>query len=332
VFFRWRTARFGAEQYWHGLLDHDGHPGRRYQEIKRMGAEMQKVGGQIHGSAIRAQAAMMLSYDSRFAFQIQANNPQFDYPEHFHQVYRGFYRYNVPMDIAAPTGDLSAYRLVIAPALHVVPEAVAENLERFVRGGGVLVLTQRSGVKDEANAVVDQRLPGRLAEMCGVEVEEYDSLAAGMSNELEFVLPGLAGAARPVAGVLCEVLNPNGALVVARYTRDYYAGQPAITLNRFGQGYAVYVGTVGDQSLYEVLAGWLLNLAGVGRLATSPEGVEVAERVQGDRRLLFVLNHTEHLQTVALDGRYTSLLDGVGPVEGAVSIQPREVLLLAQAR
>ena len=32
VFFRWRTARFGAEQYWHGLLDHDGRAGRRVEE------------------------------------------------------------------------------------------------------------------------------------------------------------------------------------------------------------------------------------------------------------------------------------------------------------
>ena len=29
LFFRWRTARFGAEQYWHGLLEHDGRAGRR---------------------------------------------------------------------------------------------------------------------------------------------------------------------------------------------------------------------------------------------------------------------------------------------------------------
>ena len=47
VFFRWRTARFGTEQYWHGLLDHDASPSRRYEEIKRMGAEIKEVGDQI---------------------------------------------------------------------------------------------------------------------------------------------------------------------------------------------------------------------------------------------------------------------------------------------
>ena len=32
LFFRWRTARFGAEMYWYGLLDHDDVPRRRYAE------------------------------------------------------------------------------------------------------------------------------------------------------------------------------------------------------------------------------------------------------------------------------------------------------------
>ena len=47
VFFRWRTARFGAEQYWHGILEHDGRAGRRYNEIKQMGAELKRVGKKI---------------------------------------------------------------------------------------------------------------------------------------------------------------------------------------------------------------------------------------------------------------------------------------------
>ena len=30
IFFRWRTARFGAEEYWHGLLNHDGTTGATF--------------------------------------------------------------------------------------------------------------------------------------------------------------------------------------------------------------------------------------------------------------------------------------------------------------
>ncbi len=329
VFFRWRTARFGTEQYWHGLLDHGGRPGRRYDEIKRMGAEIRKAGEQISGATVKPAVAMILSYDSRFAFQIQSNNPQFDYLDHFHQFYRALYHRHVPIDIVAPTADLSTYKLVVAPALHLVSDAVAENLKRFVRAGGVLVLTIRTGVKDEANAVVNMPLPGLLAELCGVEVEEYDSLGIDMQNQL-FTLPELASGFPVSVNTWCDVLKRNGADVVATYAQDYYAGKPAITLNRFGQGQVVYVGALGDFRLHEALAGWLLNLAGVRPILTALGGVEVAERWQGNQRLLFVLNHTEQKQEITLDGRFADLLDGSGTLEGTVTVPPRDILVLLE--
>ncbi len=61
-----------------------------------------------------------------------------------------------------------------------------------------------------------------------------------------------------------------------------------------------------------------------------PKVIEVTERWQGDRRLLFVLNHTEREQEVTLDGRYADLLDGSAILEGRVAIGPRDVLILVE--
>jgi beta-galactosidase len=331
VFFRWRTARFGTEEYWHGLLDHDATPGRRYEEIKSMGAEIKKMGEQIAGSIVKSPVAMVLSYNARFAFQIQPNNPGFNYSEHFYQIYLSFYRQHISVDVVAPDADLSSYKLVIAPALHIVTTAIAENLKRYVQAGGVLVVTQRTGVKDETNAIVNQRLPGLLAEMCGVEIEEYDSLSSSMQNRIEFVIPELAGNAQPTVGVLCDILKPTGATVVARYLRDYYAGKPAITHHQFGKGQAVYIGAVGDEQLYDALAGWLLGMSSVQPVFAVQDGLEVTERWQGDRRLLFILNHTEHAQAVELDRRYTCLLGKQVSCEGKFSIASRDVLVLQES-
>jgi beta-galactosidase len=327
VFFRWRTARFGTEQYWHGLLDHDSFPSRRYDEIKRMGAEIKTIGGQILGSQVKSRVAMMLSYDSRFAFQIQPNNPRFSYPEHFHRIYRAFYQQHVSIDITAPNADLSSYKLIVAPALHLVTDAIAENLKRYVQAGGTLVVTQRTGVKDESNTVVNQRLPGLLAEVCGIEVEDYDSLSSHMQNSIELTIPELMDAACVTVGVLCDVLKPTTATVIARYNQEYYAGKPAITLNQFGAGRAIYIGAVGDSELYDLLTKWLLDITGLQDTLVTPPGVEVAQRSQGDKTLYFVLNHNGSAQTVHLERPYVNLLDGT-QLKGDVQLGSFDVLIL----
>ena len=91
VYFRWRTARTGTEQYWQGILEHHGIPGRRYAEVSQVGEELQKISEIVTGSRIKPQVAIMQSYDTRFAFQVQPNNPRFGYEKHIQDIYRGFY-------------------------------------------------------------------------------------------------------------------------------------------------------------------------------------------------------------------------------------------------
>ncbi len=330
VFFRWRTMRYGTEQYWHGILDHHGIPGRRYDEVRRMGDEITRAGNDIFGSTVRAKVAIVLSYDARFAFQIQPNNPQFDYPRHIGQIYRALHAQNIPVDIVAPTDDLSGYALVIAPSVYVLPDDVAANLVEYVRDGGLLVVTQRSGVKDDDNTVVNMKLPGLLAEVCGIEVAEYDSLAPDMSNAVEFVLPGMTRETMAAVGTWCDVLELAGAEAVALYTQDYYAGTPAITRNHFGAGQAIYIGTVGGDPFYATLTQWLLELAALEPLMETPAPVEVTERWQGDRRLLFVLNHSDSEQSVNPGGAFVDLLTNE-TIDDTVTLAPRGVLVLAAA-
>ncbi len=97
----------------------------------------------------------------------------------------------------------------------MLSDETAQNLKRFVQAGGVLVVTPRSGVKDVLNAVVDRRLPGLLSELCGVEVDEYDSLPPGAQNPLVFLLAELKSS-DPVPGtVWCDLLEPYSAQVIA---------------------------------------------------------------------------------------------------------------------
>jgi beta-galactosidase len=325
IYFRWRTARVGTEQYWHGILDHHGIPGRRYAEVSQIGKEVQQIAEVVEGSQVKPQIAIMQSYDTRFAFQVQPNNPRFGYEKHIQDIYRGFYSNNIPLDIVSEKDPLISYKVVIVPAMYILTEETASILEKFAAAGGVVVFTPRTGVKDEFNTVVNMKLPGLVAKMCGIEIEEYISMPTDEDNRVQFALPEMEDDFP--SSVWADVIEPKGAEVIAWHTQDFYAGKSAATINQFKNGKVVYLGIMGDSAYYSAITRWISGLAGVEPLILTPAGVEVAERWQGKKRLLFVLNHLSEVQHITLRSSFLDILSGKR-FSGYVSIAPRDVLIL----
>jgi beta-galactosidase GanA len=81
--------------------------------------------------------------------------------------------------------------------------------------------------------------------------------------------------------------------------------------------------------MYETLTGWLLDRSGVEPWKDVPDGVEVTERWQGTRRLLFVLNHLGQPQKIKLERDCTNLLDG-NTLQGEIQIEALDILILAE--
>jgi len=329
IFFRWRTCRTGTEQYWQGILEHHGIPGRRYTEAAQMGAELQIAGDAILGSQPKPQVAIMQSYDSRFAFQVQPNNPRFRYEGHIQDIYRGFYHENVPVEIISEKDPLNGFRVVIVPAMYILTEETAGNLERYAASGGVVVFTPRTGVKDQDNKVVNTKLPGLVTRMAGVEVEEYVSMPENQDSLVQLGLPNLEE--EFTASVWADVLKPTTAKTVARYAHDFYADQPAVTINSFGDGKVIYIGTMGDASFYVGITQWILSLVDIAPILETPEGIEVTERWRAGKRLVFILNHNGDSREITLDGEYVEIKTGE-TLSGTFTIPPRDVKILVTAQ
>lgn len=145
---------------------------------------------------------------------------------------------------------------------------------------------------------------------------------------MRFVSPQLANGQTAEVHTWCEILKPKGAEVLAEYQQDYYAGRPAITMNRFGAGHVIYSGVLGGPNLLQPLLQSLLETAGVAPVAVGSEDLEIVERRQGDRSLLFVLNHHNEAKAFPLQSDCVNLLDGA-PVKGTVQIGPNDLVILA---
>ncbi len=326
VYFRWRTCRFGTEQFWHGIINHDGLPRRRYQEVQQTGSELRKLAPALEGTVVKNEVAILYSYDQLWALDIQPNNPRLDYIEIVKEYYRCLHERNVGVDFVNHNDDFSKYKVLIAPLIYMVSPDLAARLAWFVKEGGVLITTFRSGVKDWDNIVTDKPLPGELADFLGIEIGDYDSFYGdGVGIRLELDGEVIEGS----ADTWCDIITPHSAKVLGTYTSEYYAYEAAVAENAFGKGRAIYVGSRLDSNLTAKLVDYALVKAEVAKGLLAHTGIEVAIRDKGTMQLIFLLNHTGEKQTATLPGRYISLLSDMS-VSEEIELEPYGVEVLRE--
>jgi len=222
------------------------------------------------------------------------------------RFHTAFVQQNVTTDALDPRADLSRYKLVIAPRLFVVDAAIAANLERFVAGGGVLCLTAASGVVDEYNVSFDTPRPGPLRELAGVEVSDLSPLHAPVSLQAAPILGLFRGEGQGMA----DEIHPTTAETLATFDGGWRRGLPAITINRYGAGTVIYLGTILEGESLAAFVRYLRGLAGVEPLMATPAGVVAHERVGDGLRLRFLLNHTDAPVTVTLPAGWRDAFTG----------------------
>ena len=291
-YFRWRTARFGTEQHWHGVLDANGRAGRRYDELRGLAAELATVKDVLGAARPTADVALLHDYDSRFALQAQPTNPALAYEDTVHAHYAALRRLGLGVDVLALTADLSRYRLVVAPSLYLMDESTAAALDAYVRAGGVLVLAPRAGIKDRCNAVPERPVPAWLDELVGLEVTEFMSVAAEDG----------AAIAGSIDGKLLgwyEHVEPSSATALASYVDGPFAGTPAITERAAGEGMAIYVAGAADASTLAALYALLAERGGLPVLDL-PSDVEAVPLARDDQDLVVLLNHSDERRVVRL--------------------------------
>jgi beta-galactosidase len=324
IWFRWRTCTAGREQYWHGLLGHDGKAGRRYREAAQLAGEYAALSDVLAGTTVKPDVAIIYDYDSLWALRFQPGFEGNSFQRAVGRYQRALFRAGVNVDMVRPGADLSGYALVLAPALHVLPDQLAHQLVAFVEGGGVLLADARTGVKDETNLAHARTLPGLLTPALGIEIEEYESL-----GEVEYVV----GGTDPVGGAFTATqysdwATAKGAEVVAAYDTWPVKGLAAVTRNAHGKGRGWYVGTVmKEDTFYDRLVAALVADAGVTAVLDPPEGVEVSVREGEGRELLFVINHTEQGQAVPVPPGKPRLLVG-GETGQVLELEPYGVAVV----
>ena len=325
--FRWRTCRFGAEQYWCGIFDHDNVPRRRYAEVCREGEEFARLGNEILGTYLEPDVAILL--DSGLAEL--GHRPMtcgLDSPNTLARtIWRACWEAHYNIGFVHPEDTLDGIKLLVMPSWAIVTPAVASSLESFVEKGGTLIITARSGIKNSDSHVISATPPGLLSRLSGCLVEETTRVNEPDIFQNSFILGGI----EINEAQFSEILQPTTGEVAANWKKGHYAGKPAVVTNQFGRGACIYIGTYLDAVSAALLVPLFARTAGVTPLiARLPRNIEVSVRLSDSRKLWFLLNHNDHPDIISNPPSGFELISGRESA-GSIELEPFGVAVIRQS-
>lgn len=298
LYWQWRSALGGQEQYHGTLVDQSGQSRPFYAEVKQLGQDFRTASDLLAGTCVIADVAMLNDYNSRWSIQYQLHHKDFNYVSHFVHYYRPLAAANVTVDVLSADEALDGYKLVIAPALLILDDRRVDHFKSFVKRGGHLVLTIRTGMKDKTNALLPSRQPGALAELAGVEVLEYYALPEHVP-----VAGDLFNGTSQIWAETLRILDGGGTRTIAYYgaANGWLDGQPAVTVHNYGKGSVTFVGAYLDDASQKTVMDMVVAASGVRGVMETPAGVAACRRVGPEGKDVIILtNHTRTPQRVCL--------------------------------
>ena len=322
-FFQWRASVQGSEKFHSAMLPHAGTDSAIWREVVELGDTLTRI-SEVAGSRVEADVALMFSWESWWTSQNESRPSQaLGYLDQVHAAYEALYAEGLTVDVVAPGADLSRYRLVVVPGLHLVREAEAAVLTDWVAAGGTALVTFYSGTVDQDDRVWTGGYTGPFRDALGVRIEEFAPVDADVALTLS------TGGS---ASLWSERGQATTASVEATFVDGPAAGHPALTRNAWGEGAAWYLATLPSADEYRRIVARLAADAGVTPAAVVHDAagaVETVRRSTRDASYLFIVNHGQapvRVESSGVELVTGDAVDGIATVPaGAVRIIREEV-------
>ncbi len=242
--YRYRQPLYGTEQYHYGIVGTDGVTvtpgGKEYQqfmqEVKLLRKESSPRENKPKEYTAR-KTAILYNYDNSWSMERQKQNQTWNTMAHVEKYYRQLKAFGAPVDFITEDKDFSAYPVMIAPAYQLVDDALIARWTEYVKNGGNLILTCRTGHKDRSGRLFEAAFRSKIDNLAGNKMDFYDLLLPQDPGTV-----AMDGKSYPW-NTWGEMLIPDkGTEVWANYTGEFYEGKPAVTMRHLGKGTVTYVG------------------------------------------------------------------------------------------
>ena len=308
-YWHWHSLHNGCETYWKGLLSHDFKENDTYREAMQIGTEWKKLGKHLTGLKKDNRIAILVSNTALTALEwfpiSEKEEPLYRYNEVLMELYEVLYKNNLECDFLFPQNAaeyIGRYSLVLIPALYAASETLLQTIEQYVREGGHIFTTFKSGFADENNKVWSDETPHVLGKVCGICYSQFTLPEnVGISSEK---IEHLTGEVKH----FMECLEPVTAKVLAGYEHYAYKRFAAVTRNVYKKGQATYLGCGLEKKALTAIVMDTVRNAGLSLPDVQfPIILRSGQNEQG-KRICYYLNYSDSFQNVCIKEKGIELL------------------------
>jgi beta-galactosidase len=291
MYFRYRGATKGAEQFCYGVIDSDNRKRRKFREVQSFFNDIKNYSDQLD-TKIKSDVAILYDYDSLAAFRIQRQSILLDTTAEMQKIYKQFYDENIMVDVIPASRDISGYKIVVVSNMIITDEAMTKKLEDFTANGGKLIVTYRTAIKNrDNNLILGEMTPIGLNELTGVTIEETESL----QDYDAFELCGMGDAVgiKGVGGIFRDMLVVDDADILYSYNDKFYKDYAAITRKSYKNGTVYYIGCAPEEKILKNVVDFAIGETDIEKTC-SPDGIEIVRRGNGENSVVFMINHNDY--------------------------------------
>ena len=332
-YWHWHSIHNSFETYWKGLLSHDFKENDTYRAAKVIGKEFREIGSHLVNLKKQNRVGFLVSNEALTAlnwFPVDGavgGQGDFRYNDAVRYVYDQLYRLNVGCDFLWPDSEnLEDYDLLVVPALYAAPEELLLRIRRFVEKGGHLFTTFKTAFADENVKVFHDSQPHVLDECLGISYSHFTRPVNVKLTGETFDCP------ENEVKVFMELLNPEGARVLASYDHDNWKRYAAVTRNRYGTGTATYLGCVTSDGMLRQILSDVLKEAGLWTYDQEVEFPVIIKRGvnREGKQIVYYFNYSGKEQTVThRDGSGMELTGGKTVASGeTLTIDPWDLRIV----
>ncbi len=244
-FFQWRQSRGGVEAFHSAMLPHAGADTRLFRQVCETGEALKGLSEVAGTTVVPSRVGILFDAQSQWSTEIPTlPTTKLD---HWHDVRdwsRSFLDAGLRADVVPLAHEWEQYDLLVLPTLFMLSDSAVQRLERYVRGGGAIVVGYATGIVNDAFQVGLGGYPGAgdglLRTMLGVRGEEFNIL--GLDETVE-----LSDGSISRLWHTCLTRIADNAETLATYTGAgacewELSGMPAIVAHQYGSGRTWYIG------------------------------------------------------------------------------------------